>query len=280
MMIYQDEIRINELECFAYHGVHSYENEKGQNFYVNASLYTETRSAGIGDDLSLTVNYGEVMRFITEFMIQDTFKLIETVAEKLAVGILLKFPLVNKLDLEVRKPNAPIELKFESVSVKITRGWNMTYVAVGSNLGDSEKLIADAVDKITAHPYIREFRSSALFKSSPYGVANQPDFLNGVFSFRTLLMPGELLSFLKGLEQEAGRVKSVHWGQRTLDLDILFWNELVMNDEKLTIPHPDMQNRDFVLKPLAELCPYLKHPILNLTIRQLLDELSDKYISS
>ena len=89
---YEDQIRIEELEVYAHHGVYPEENEKGQHFYVNATLYTNTRPAGLADDLSLSTNYGEVCQFITEFMQQHTFQLIETVAERTAYEVLQQFP--------------------------------------------------------------------------------------------------------------------------------------------------------------------------------------------
>ena len=92
---YEDQIRIEELEVYAHHGVYPEENEKGQHFYVNATLYTNTRPAGLADDLSLSTNYGEVCQFITEFMQQHTFQLIETVAERTAYEVLQHFPLVQ-----------------------------------------------------------------------------------------------------------------------------------------------------------------------------------------
>lgn len=107
---YEDQIRIEELEVYAHHGVYPEENEKGQHFYVNATLYTNTHPAGLADDLSLSTNYGEVCQFITEFMQQHTFQLIETVAERTAYEVLQHFPLVQGLDLEIRKPEAPIPL--------------------------------------------------------------------------------------------------------------------------------------------------------------------------
>ena len=121
---YEDQIRIEELEVYAHHGVYPEENEKGQHFYVNATLYTNTRPAGLADDLSLSTNYGEVCQFITEFMQQHTFQLIETVAERTAYEVLQHFPLVQGLDLEIRKPEAPIPLPFGSVSVAIHREWH------------------------------------------------------------------------------------------------------------------------------------------------------------
>ena len=280
MMNGDDEIRIENLECFGYHGVYPEENEKGQHFYVNAVLYTNTAEAALHDDLAQTTNYGEVARFINDFMKKDIYKLIETVAEKLAREILLTFPFVHKLDLEIRKPNAPINLKFASVSVKITRGWQRVYIATGSNLGDREKFINNAIEEITAHPQIRDVKASKLIHSTPYGITGQPDFINGAVTFFTMLTPYALLAFLQTLEKQAGREKkqSVRWEKRTLDLDILLYENLVMEEDNLIIPHPDLHNRDFVLVPLVSLSKHLKHPTLNRSMKQLLDDLTDLHV--
>lgn len=265
-----DEIRIDNLEVYAYHGVYPEENEKGQKFYVNLILYTDTHTAGLTDQLELSTNYGEVCHFITRWMQEHTCKLIETAAEKLAVAILLKFNLIKSVSLEIRKPYAPIGLPFESVSVRIERGWHEVYLAVGSNMGDKEAYIRAGIEALNRHPQIVVERISELLETEPYGGVEQDMFLNGALKIRTLLSPGELLSVLHSVEAEANRERLVHWGPRTLDLDIIFYDKLVYEDDDLIIPHVDMQNRYFVLKPLSELAPNYRHPVLKRTISELL----------
>lgn len=272
-----DEIRIENLKIYAYHGVYEEENKTGQDFFVNATLYTDTRKAGKTDALSCSVDYGEVCHFINDYIKNHTYQLIETVAEQTAQQILQKFPLLKKVDLEIRKPEAPIGLPFESVSVKIERGWHLAYVALGSNMGDKEGYIKTAVDALKANENIRQVRASSLIWTAPYGeVQNQEDFLNGMLELETLYTPTELLTVLHELEQNANRVRTIHWGPRTLDLDIIFYDDLVMDTKELTIPHCDMQNREFVLKPLCELAPYKRHPLLGKRVEELLKELENK----
>lgn len=269
----KDQIRIEELEVYAHHGVYPEENEKGQHFYVNATLYTNTRPAGIADDLRLSTNYGEVCQFITEFMQQHTFQLIETVVEWTAYEVLQHFPLVQGLDLEIRKPEAPIPLPFGSVSVAIHREWHEAYIAVGSNMGDSRGHIAKALGQLEKHKDIQVTKVSGLLETLPYGGVEQENFVNGMFEIRTLLTPEELLRELHKIEASEGRERKIHWGPRTLDLDIIFYDDLIYSSEDLMIPHVDMENRYFVLKPLSELAPNFRHPITHKTVAQMLAEL-------
>lgn len=268
-----DEIRIENLEVYAGLGVFAEENSNGQPFFVNATLYTDTRAAGQKDDLTLSTHYGEVSHLINRCLREKNVQLLETAAEYTAEQILLQFPLVKALSLEIRKPRAPIGLPFESVSVKIHRGWKTAYLGVGSNMGNKEEYIREAVQKIASHPMIKDVRTSELLVTEPYGGVEQDDFLNGAVELKTLLSPMELLYFLQQLELEALRERKIHWGPRTLDLDILFYENEILQTRELMVPHPDMQNREFVLKPLAELCPYLMHPLFHKSVKQLLEEL-------
>ena len=269
----KDQIRIEELEVYAHHGVYPEENEKGQHFYVNATLYTNTRPAGMADDLRLSTNSGEVCQFITEFMQEHTFQLIETVVEWTAYEVLQHFPLVQGLDLEIRKPEAPIPLPFGSVSVAIHREWHEAYIAVGSNMGDSRGHIAKALGQLEKHKDIQVTKVSGLLETLPYGGVEQENFVNGMFEIRTLLTPEELLRELHKIEASEGRERKIHWGPRTLDLDIIFYDDLIYSSEDLVIPHVDMENRYFVLKPLSELAPNFRHPITHKTVAQMLAEL-------
>ena len=268
-----DEIRIENLEVFAHHGVFESEKQEGQYFYVNAVLYTDLRPAGLNDDLTLSTHYGEVALFIKEKLTEHVYDLIETAAEKTAESILLQFPLVRAVTFELRKPHAPIPMKFESVSVKIHRGWHKAYIAFGSNMGESEKLIKNAIDQLKRDSVCKVKQISDTIRTKPYGGVEQDDFYNGVLEMDTLYSPAELLNRLHELEQDAGRERKIHWGPRTLDLDIIFYDKLVYEDDKLCIPHMDMQNRDFVLKPMVQLAPYFRHPVLGQTMMQLLETL-------
>lgn len=269
----KDEIRIERLEVFAHHGVFPEETRDGQIFYVNATLYTDVHKACEEDDLAYSIDYGDVCFFITEWMQNNTCLLLEAAAEKLARGILLKYDLICSLDLEILKPHAPIKLPFGCVSVKVHRGWHRAYIGVGSNIGDRERYIKGAVEALEAHPLIKVKKVSELIVTRPYGGVEQEDFLNGALELETLLNPEELLETLHGIENAAGRKRDIHWGPRTLDLDILFFDALRYASETLVIPHPDLQNRRFVLEPLSMIAPHVCHPIIGKTVTALLKEI-------
>jgi len=271
-----DIIRIDNLEVYAYHGVYDEEKEKGQYFYVNAELYTNTRKAGMNDDLDASTNYGTVCDFIHDFMTKHTYDLIETVAEQLAQALLLEFKLVKSVLLEIRKPHAPIEKEFESVSVEIERGWHEAFVAFGSNLGDKEKFIDEAIEALSNLPQINIVAISDKIVTEPYGNVEQDVFLNGVMKIETLLPADELLQILQKVEEHTGRERKIHWGPRTLDLDIIFYDDDIISEDDLIVPHPDMKNRDFVLKPLMQIAPYKLHPVYRKTISDMYAELMAK----
>ncbi len=265
-----DYIKICNLEIYAHHGVFPEEKEKGQRFYLNATLATSLRAAGQTDDLTASTHYGEVALLLQKKMTENTYDLIERAAEVCAEAVLLTFPLVRGITLEVRKPEAPIPLPFESVSVQITRGWKKAYVALGSNIGDSKAHLDGAVEALQQDPYIRVMKSADYLVTKPYGGVEQDDFLNGAVAIETLYSPQELLDKLHEIEAAHDRKRLIHWGPRTLDLDILLYEDVIMDTPELTIPHRDMHNRDFVLKPLAQIAPYEIHPVLKCSVSQLL----------
>lgn len=264
-----DKIKIQNLEVFARHGVFPEENVLGQKFIVTATLYTDTRKAGKTDDLTASIHYGEISQRIEQYLTEHTYKLLERAAESLAETLLLETPGLEKIRLKIKKPWAPIGLPLETVSVEIERGWHTAYIAFGSNMGDKEHYLNQAIHSLGRTPGCMVTKVSSFLVTEPYGVTDQDEFLNGCLMLRTLLTPRELLNVLHAIEQEAGRERIIRWGPRTLDLDIIFYDDLIIEDEDLCIPHVDMQNRNFVLQPLLEIAPYKHHPCCGKTVQEL-----------
>ena len=251
-----DKIEIKELEVFANHGVYPEENVLGQKFVISATLFTRTRLAGLTDELSASINYGEVSHMITDFTRKHTYKLLESLAENLAEMLLCSLSGLEKITLKIEKPWAPVGLPLKTVSVEITRKWHTAYIAFGSNMGDKKMYIDNGIRGLAETKGCRIEAISDYLITEPYGVTDQDEFLNGVLKMRTLLPPGELLVRLHQLE--------------------LFYDQEIIDMPDLHIPHIDLHNRDFVLVPMNQIAPYLRHPVLNQTISQLLDSLLNK----
>ena len=144
------------------------------------------------------------------------------------------------------------------------------YIALGTNLGDREQNLQTAKALLSRKADI--LQESSVYSTPPWGYLDQPDFLNQVIEISTRLKPIPLLRFLKGIEKHMGRVKRIVNGPRQIDLDILFYGDAVIETDDLQIPHPRMAGRAFVLVPLAEIAPALIHPLLNLSVQEMLSE--------
>ena len=152
---------------------------------------------------------------------------------------------------------------------------HLAYIGFGSNIGDRLSYITDAIHALMEIEGIILQAISSLYETAPVGNEAQDDFLNGVVSIKTHRSPHTLLHTLKQIESNIGREHRIRWGPREIDMDILIYDDLVAETPNLTIPHPEMHLRRFVLVPLAEIAHSLVHPIFNETIQTLLEHLAD-----
>lgn len=270
-----DKINIRDLEIYARHGVYPEETALGQKFLVSLILETDTRKAGIQDDLSSSVDYGKVAHDVEQFLTKNTYKLLEAAAEHLAEELLLSYPQVERITVEIKKPWAPILLPLDTVSAEIVRSWHKVYLSIGSNMEQREEHLNHALERLKQDNRIIITAVSEFLRTKPYGYTQQEDFLNGAVELKTLYTPQELLKVLHSIEAEGGRERKIHWGPRTIDLDILFYDDEVIAEPDLTVPHIEMHKREFVLVPLSQIAPWKEHPVLHKSVLDMLGELTE-----
>ncbi|MGN0382882.1 MAG: 2-amino-4-hydroxy-6-hydroxymethyldihydropteridine diphosphokinase [Eubacterium sp.] len=271
-----DRIRLDDIKVFAYHGATTKERDEGQYFYVSVDLYTDTTRAVASDNLTYTVNYASVCDFISKFMITNKMFLIETVASELAVRILKTFSGVMRADVEIKKPEAPMPAELNYVSVSVSRRWHEAILSIGSNMGNKQAYLDMAISAFKSDDNCKDIVTSRFITTKPYGATiEQDDFVNAAIKINTLYTPHQLLNVIHEVEQSAGRERTIHWGPRTLDIDIIMYDDLVIYEDNLIIPHYDMHRREFVLRPVAEIAPYKIHPIYKKTMQELYEELEN-----
>lgn len=152
----------------------------------------------------------------------------------------------------------------------------IVFLSLGSNVGDKGKNLVDAMNHIRKLHETVLIQSSEIWKTEAWGNRNQDDFMNCAVKIETKLFAEELMEKLGAIEMKMGRTKTEKWGPRIIDIDILFYSDQILETKTLIIPHPEIQNRKFVLVPLNDICPEFIHPVLQKNILTLLAECNDK----
>ncbi len=256
-----DQIVLQGISARGHHGVLDFERRDGQTFVVDVVMSLDLAPAGASDRLCDTVNYAEVAGDVVALIEGEPLDLIEALADRIADRVLAR-PLVEAVDVVVHKPEAPVGHSFTDVQVRIRRERREpVVVALGANLGDARRTLGHAVAAIARLEGVEVHRVSGLYQTDPVGGPEQPQYANAVLLASTSRTPSGLLRALHGIEEQHGRVREVHWGPRTLDLDLIQYGDprsdqdVQATDPHLTLPHPRARERAFVLVPWLDVDP-------------------------
>ena len=268
-----DKIYLKNVEIFANHGVFKEEKTLGQKFILDLELTLSLEESGRTGDLTRSVHYGELCHGIEKEFVKESYDLIETAAQKVAEFTLYNYPLVKEVKVTLKKPWAPIGRHLDYAAVQIERGWHEAYLSIGSNIGNKEENLHRAIELINSYKEIEVEKVSSFLVTEPWGYLDPEKFVNAALKLKTILSPQELMKVLLDIEQEMKRERIIKWGPRIIDLDIIFYDNLVLEDDLVTVPHPRMEEREFVLKPLSEICGNKVHPLLKKRVFRLLEDI-------
>jgi len=266
-------ILIKDLNLFGYHGVKESEKKDGQNFRFNIEILINKGSFLNDDSIENTLNYSEAIKLIKRINSSERFNLLETFSQTIAEDIMKISPLVEKVMVRIEKTSPPIKENLKSVGVEYVLGRKReekdksknkkvdVFLSLGSNVGDRENNLRKAVDMIGDNPHINILEVSSIYETEPMYLKDQNSFYNVVLQAHTgiELGPFEMMGFLKGIEFGFGRKRTKKkYGPRIIDIDLLYYGEIVIESDFLTLPHPGIEERKFVLVPLSEIAPELK----------------------
>lgn len=265
-----DKILIRGLEVSACHGVKDFEKTNPQPFIFDADIYFDFSTASTSDDISDTINYSAASKLIVSITQNNCFNLIEKLAYECAYAVMEQTS-ASRVVLTVYKPEAPMKLKFKTVGVTVEVCRETAYLSLGSSMGDRKKYLDTAIEKLGACRGVAVKKVSDYIQTEPYGGVAENKFINCVAEVETLLSHRQLLNKIHEIENECGRVRNKRWGDRTLDIDIVFFGKQIILEDDLVIPHPEYHKRDFVLTPLKQIapdfiCPKLLKPIKEIKI--------------
>jgi dihydroneopterin aldolase/2-amino-4-hydroxy-6-hydroxymethyldihydropteridine diphosphokinase len=255
-----DQILVSDIRVLAVVGALAHERESAQPLRIDLVLDVDLHDAGRSDELDDTVHYGLVAETAVATAVESKDVLLERLATRIADGV-LEYPRVEAVEVTVTKLRPPIPVEVATTAVCIRRSMleldaagvrsHRAFVALGSNLGDRVSFLRSAVAGLS-----RVVAESRVFETDPIGgPGGQDAFLNMVVEVETLLDPFALLRRCQRLEAEAMRQRVVRWGPRTLDVDIILYDEVEVRSDDLVLPHPRFAERRFVLAPLAEIAP-------------------------
>jgi len=261
-----DTIEASGIRAFGCHGVLPEEQARAQPFEVDLRLEVDLAAAAASDRLEDTVDYGSLTVAVTRIVEDESYRLLERLADRIA-GLCLSRSGVRSVEVSVRKLRPPVPVQVASVGVTIHRQAvhpdlqrgpaRRAHLGLGSNLGDRLGFLQGAITGLASTPGIEVVAVSRVYETAPVGGPHQGPYLNAVVAVDTDLGATELLDVAQRLEAAAGRIRAERWGPRSLDVDVLLIGDERITTDRLTVPHPRLFERGFVLAPLADVAPSL-----------------------
>ena len=252
-----DTIEVKNLVLRGNHGVFAEETRDGQEFEFDMKVTIDASAAAKDDDYSKTVCYGRLCDIVAEVS-DEPVQLVETLGQRIADQVLAEFAMARDVAVTIRKPAAPIDARFDHVGATIRRVRTYAFaLSLGSNVGEKATNLKLAQTLLATSKDVEISKASRHFITQPWGNEDQDLFLNACLIGTTTLEPHELLNLCKSIELQIGRVPGERWGPRLIDIDILTFGDDRITTSELSLPHPEILNRVFVLKPLADIAPDL-----------------------
>lgn len=253
-----DRVFVRGLSLHAFHGVHAEEKRLGQKFILDIDCALDLSACAATDDYSKAICYDALCKLAEEVSNEGPFDLIETLGHLVAERILARFPTVTEARVVVRKPSAPLAAALDHVGVEMTRRRRYRVAfSLGSNMGEKQHNLTAAIAHLAAQDGVEIDAVSKFHHTAPWGKTDQDWFLNACATGWSTLDPLALMKLCKRIELLVGRVPTVRWGPRMIDIDLLHADNLIIDTPELTLPHRHIWDRAFVLEPLAEIAPDL-----------------------
>ena len=272
------KINVNGIASKTIIGCYDYERNKEQDILIDVCLELYPGNWIKPDDLETTVDYAKLIDFIQVLVPKTQYNLLESLSERISEELLARYSLVKIAHVTVTKP-AICGVKAECITVSHTKKRKFRVaLALGSNDTLALQQIITAIEILGE--YVNEIRIGGFYKTTPVGYIEQNDFINTALIGYVNLRPEELLGKIKTVEKLMGKHEVFVNGPRRIDIDLIFFDDLIYTHNFLTVPHKSMHLRDFVLKPLADVAPSWVHPVHNKTVGELLSVLKDTSIIS
>ena len=263
-----NKVFVKGLEVYARHGVLDREKVNPQRFIFDVALDCDFEDAAANDDLRGTVDYSAVCDTIAEVATANSYNLLEKLAYECAYAV-LDATGAHAAEITIGKPQAPVQHRFENVGVTVKAFRERAFLSLGSSLGDREKYLDKGIEKLGQTNGVTVKKISSYISSEPWGGVANNEFLNCAVEIETYLSPRALLKEINRIEEECGRKRAKRWDDRTLDIDIIFFGDKIIKEEKLVIPHPEYMKRGFVLTPLKKIAPNFFCPETGVQIKDI-----------